>query len=101
MEYLIKDIFFSWFFVMRENLTISQLKLIASTVSDPDDLKFFGSTVGPSDFSSWRLGFSIKSNEGFLLHSHGKKLREFKTLDSMSKFVHDNFNSHHFIISFR
>ena len=101
MEYLIKDILFPWFFVMRENLTISQLKLIASTVTDPEDLKFFGSTVAPSDFSSWRLGFSIKSNEGFLLHSHGKKLREFKTLDSMSKFVHDNFNTDYFIITFR
>lgn len=86
---------------MRENLTISQLKLVASTVSDPEDLKFFGSTVNPSDFSSWRLGFSIKSNEGFLLHSHGKKLREFKTLDSMSKFVHDNFSTNYFIITFR
>jgi hypothetical protein len=47
---------------MRENLTIAQLKLVASSITDPesDDLKFFGSTVAPSDFSSWRLGFSIK-----------------------------------------
>lgn len=88
---------------MRENLTIAQLKLVASGITDPesDDLKFFGSTVAPSDFSSWRLGFSIKNHEGFLLHSHGKKLREFKTLDSMSKFVHDNFKTNYFVITFR
>jgi hypothetical protein len=47
---------------MRENLTIAQLKLVASSITDPesDDLKFFGSTVAPLIFSSWRLGFSIK-----------------------------------------
>jgi len=81
-----------------KDLTFAQLKLISSSVKD--DLDLFAIPASPDDLTSWQLRFSAPGLQGVLLHSHGKKIRQFKTLDSLVKFVHDNFNPEVFKISF-
>lgn len=81
-----------------KDLTLAQLKLVSDSIRD--DLKLFAVPNGPGDFSSWTMGFSSPLVEGLLLHSHGKKIRTFKTLDSMVKFVYENFNPEIFIVAF-
>lgn len=82
-------------------LTIHDLKVLYNKIGDLDFIAF---SHYPSKSSSWTLHFRYtyqgETKNGFLIHSHGKKIRVFKTLDALTRLVYEEFTPECFTVSF-